>query len=106
MQKLAQKLQSHQITQFTWADETSKTVIPLWATMEGRMKADPLPTSSPNAALRTALLSYLDERRQGLQLLAKGERYNDNSEMQRGAALMRQSDDAARQVRALIEQTR
>lgn len=106
MRQLGQKLQSHQITQFTWADETSKTVIPLWVTMEDRMKADPLPASSPNAALKTALLNYLDERRQGLQLLAKGEHYNDNSEMQRGAALMRQSDDAAHQVRALIEQTR
>jgi membrane associated rhomboid family serine protease len=106
MQKLAQKLQSHQITQFTWADETSKTVIPLWVTMEGQIKAHLLPASSPNAALRTALLTYLDERRQGLQWLAKGEHFNDNSEMQRGAALMRQSDAAARQVRALIEQRR
>lgn len=105
MRKLADKLQGHQITQFTWAEETSKTVIPLWVTMEGRIKADPLPASSPNAALRTALLTYLDERRQGLQLLAKGMRYNDKWESQRGEAMMRQSDAAARQVRALIERT-
>lgn len=104
--ELAGKLQSHQITQFTWAEEISKNVLPIWATMEGRIKADPLPTSSPNAALRTALLSYLDERRQALQLLVKGARFNDNLESQRGEAMMQKSDEAARQVRELIGQRR
>jgi len=104
--ELAGKLQNHQITQFTWAEEISKNVIPLWTTMESRIKADPLPTSSPNAALRTALLGYLDERRQALQLFVKGARFNDNSESQRGEAMMKESNDAARQVRELIGQTR
>jgi len=51
------------------------------------------------------LLSYLDERRQALQLLVKGARSNDNWEMQQGEAMMRKSEDAARQVRELIAQT-
>ena len=57
-------------------------------------------------AVRTALLGYLDERRQALQLLVKGARFNDNSESQRGEAMMKESNDAARQVRELIGQTR
>jgi membrane associated rhomboid family serine protease len=100
--QLWQELKSHRITDAVWADQITRTVIPTWIDMERRISADSLPATSRLSSLRQALLAYLDDRRQGLQLLSGGVRDGDASEIDRGKAMLRRSDDAARQVRDLI----
>ena len=98
------KLQSHRITQGVWAAQTAGNVVPIWSVMGRRIDADALPTASPMRALRQALLVYIDDRRDALQLLSQGVMRNSGADISQGNELIHRSDESGLQVRQLIKQ--
>lgn len=104
--QLADQYQRHQITDRAWSKELAATVIPTWKAMEARMSGDPLPSGSSLNPLRQALLSYVGDRRQALELLSKASSTNNTWNIRRGQKLMAQSNDEAARIRKLLAEVR
>jgi len=50
------------------------------------------------------MIDYLDQKREALQLLGQGARYNDAKELERGTDLLKQNNVQSQRVQALIAQ--
>jgi hypothetical protein len=103
---LDQQFQRQQNTERNWGEQISATVIPTWKAMEARMSGDTLPSSSSLYPLRQALPTYVDERRQALEMLCNGALTNNIWNTRRGQKMMAHSNDAARRVNQLLAQKR
>lgn len=104
--RLADQYQKHQITGPAWGSEIAATVVPTWGAMEARISGDKLPSSSSLGPLHEALLTYVGDRRQAIELISKASLENDPWKNRRGQQLMARSNDDAARVRQLLAEMR
>jgi rhomboid protease GluP len=95
---------SHQITPHEWGRRITTEVLPAWQAGEDRLLASPLPAQSRLVPLRSAMLDYLDQKREALQLLSQGARYDNDRELERGTELLVKNNAESQQIQALIRQ--
>lgn len=100
--ELEQTLRQRKITDAQWGAQIAGTVVPIWAAMEDRIRNDPLPANSSLTTLRQALLDYIDQRRQALELFSKAAILDNAWDLQMGQEMMARSNDAAKRASRLI----
>lgn len=101
---LEQLRASHRITPHEWGRRITSEVLPVWQAAEDRLSASSLPAASRLAPLRSTMLDYLDQKREALQLLGQGARYNDAEELERGTELLKQNNAQSLRIQVLIRQ--
>lgn len=99
---LEQTLKQHKITDAQWGAEIASSVVPIWAGMETRVGNDTLPANSSLNPLRQALLDYIGQRRQALELFSKAAIGNDASDLHMGQEMMARSNEAASRASRLL----
>jgi rhomboid protease GluP len=100
--ELDHSMQQHEITSAKYGEQIADTLVPTWIAMEKRLDNDALPPNSSLAPLRQALLTYVDDRRQGLELFSKASIRNDPSTLRQAKEMLSRSDAAAKSVSRLI----
>ena len=104
-QKALEQLRtSHRITPHEWGRRITTEILPIWQAAEGRLATSPLPTASRLVPLRSAMLDYLDQKREALKLLGQGARDDDIEELERGTHELQQSNAQSQRIQALIGQ--
>ena len=95
---------SKTMTHREWGRRVATEIIPQWRAAEDPISSVKLPAESRLFPLRTALLEYLDQKRQALELLSNAARYNNSAELQRGTEVANDNRVKAQEVKALIQQ--
>jgi rhomboid protease GluP len=94
---------SKSVTHREWGRRVAAEIIPEWQAAEDQISLVKLPAESRLFPLRVALLEYLDQKRQALELLSNAARYNNSEELQRGTEVANSNNAKAQEIKALIQ---
>jgi len=93
---------SKQITHPEWGRRLAKDILPRWEAAEDRLSAGQLPEQSPLYPVKTGLISYLDQKRFGLDLLSDAARSNDPDKLEWGNQVLNRNEQQMRALDSLI----
>lgn len=77
-------------------------MVPEWIAMEDRIKSDSIPQGSLLSPLHEALLTYLDDHRRSLELLARAARTDSAADKERGTRLLGDAWEAKLRIHRLL----